>query len=209
MDRMFVSSVEKACVIALIEKGFESPRSRTRFIRLDNEFLGWVGLNRGNYSDYLQINPFIGLHCIPIMRLKSELAKEKYKEGDLASYSIHMGEIAPDVPQFIFNEQTDLAKEAGRLANEIFIHGVPWMKARANYEALTPMLEAKIEMLGGFPEKYASALYFSGKQETAVQFVQERTDLFDPNYEGTYSLHEKFGKPFLEMLDGEKGQKSC
>lgn len=207
MNRQFVNFVEKACVHALINRGFESPRSRTRFIRLDDDFLGWVGLNRGNYSDYLQLNPFIGIHCIPIMRLISELEGEKYKEGDSATYAIHMGEIAPDIRQFIFTENTNIEAEAERLADEIVIHAVPWMKNRASYNALIPLVESRIEMLGIWPQSYALALYLSGQKEVAKNFVLNRTDLFDSNYEGPYSLYEKFGKPFLEMLEGDEGKK--
>ncbi|MEP3891743.1 MAG: hypothetical protein ABJN69_14895 [Hellea sp.] len=209
MQKIFVDSVLKACDEALKLKSFETPRNGTRFIRLDENFLGWVGLNKGNYADNLQINPFIGIHCIPIMRLNSHLAAEKYKQGVSASYAIHMGEIAPKLRQFIFSSSTDLHDEAERLANEIATHALPWMKAHASYEILIPLFESKLEMLGGYPERYVSALYYSGKIEKAKNFVQERTDIFDPNDKGVYSLYEKFGKPFLDMLEGEKDRNSC
>lgn len=209
MNREFVNLVERVCIAALKKRGFESPRSRTRFIRLDINFLGWVGLNRENYTDHLQINPFIGIHCIPVMKLKAELAQDKYKEGDLATHAMHMSTIAPDVTQFIFADDTDLEAEADRLADEIVVYALPWMKAHANYEGLITLLKPNIEMLGGYPEKFAAALYFSGQASAARNFVEERVDLFDPQYEGPYSLYQKFGKPFLEIVGrAERKQKS-
>ncbi len=207
MDRKFVNRVEKACDLALVQNGFERPRAGTRFFRLNEDFLGWVGLNKGNHADFLRINPFIGIHCIPVMKLKAELAGEKYKEGNFATVSIHMGEIAPEIDQFIFTSDTDIEQEANRLAREIVTHALPWMRSRANFEAIIPLLKEKVEMLGGYPERYALALYLSGSTEKAKNFVLERTDIFDPNYDGPYSLCEKFGKPFLEMLEGEEGCK--
>lgn len=205
MDKNFLNLVEKACDFALVQNGFERPRKGTRFFRISADFLGWVGLNKGNQHDFLRINPFIGIHCIPVMKLKAELAGEKYKEGEFATASIHMGEITPDIDQFIFMSDSNIELEANRLAYEVVTHALPWMKERANYESLIPLLETNIDMLGGFPERYASALYFSGQKEKSRKFVEERNDLFGPNSEGPYSLHEKFGEPFIRMLENEKG----
>lgn len=209
MNKKFINSVEKACEKALVDRGFERPRKNTIFYRLDEDFLGWVGLNQGNFNDHLQINPFIGIHCIPVMKLIMDLKDERYQIGRYASYAFHFGEVAPDITQFIFTEDTDLEEEAERLAEELTVHGLQSMKVLANYEVLRTRLKDKVEMLGGYPERYVAVLYMMGLIGQARNFIDEKTDIFDPDYSGPYSLYEKFGKPFLEMLEKEKTKKNC
>ena len=201
MNTKFANFVEKECTKALVREGFESPRMRTRYIQLNEEFLGWVGLNRGNYADYLQINPFIGIHCIPIMKMVKELQGAKYKIGETATFAIHMGEIAPNVKQYIFQDETNITEVATRLSAEIMEFALPWMTKNASFESLLPKIEQKVDMLGGNPQWYASGLFLSGQEQNAKEFVQKRTDLFDKEDHGQYSIYYRFAEPFFEMVE--------
>ena len=163
-----------------------------------------TGPNKGNYSGHLQINPFIGIHCIPIMKLVDELEGEKYKTGSTATYAIHMGEIAPDVRQFTFTNDTDLEAEAERLADEVITHALPWMKSHANYQILLEIIKNKVDILGGNPQWYAAGLYLNKQTEAALKFVQSRTDLFDSKDHGQYSLYNRFAEPFFNMVSEKR-----
>jgi len=140
---LFVREVEDACEAALVEIGFKRPRRGDVYLEITNEFLGWVGLNQGNHPDFLRINPFIGIHCVPMMELSKKLGDEKYRKGQYATYAIHLGEICPNVDEFLFRQGDDIELEARRLSITIGEHAFPWMKEHASYAMLLPLIETR------------------------------------------------------------------
>ena len=89
----FKKLILHGCLEALKEKGFHILRSGNATKEINNDFLVWLGLNVGVYDSHIEINPFIGVHCIPIMKLVSEMENEKYQKGRYATYAIHLGNI--------------------------------------------------------------------------------------------------------------------
>lgn len=199
-NKVFIRDVEEACDSALVEIGFKRPRRGDQYLEITKDFLGWVGLNQGRHGDFLRINPFVGIHCVPLMKLCDGLEGEKYKKGSIATIAIHLGEICPDVDQFIFRPGEPIELEARRLSIVIGEHGVPWMTKHSSYEAILPIMEEKVPTLGGYPERVAAAHYLMGEKEKARNFVADQRAKFESEHKEYQPFFEKFAQPFLNLM---------
>ena len=199
-DKKFLHDLEESCDQALEAIGFRKLRKGRVVWNISHEFLGWVGLNRGNHGDFVRLNPFIGVHSVEVMKLCAFLNEEKYVKGDIASYSIHLGELIPDELGFLFEVGDDLSIEASRLASAIHSAAVPYMNSIAKYKTLLPLVEARMPLLGGYPERYAVILHLMGRTDDATAFVQSVMGQKD-GFSQFFSDHfRKFGQNFLKMF---------
>jgi hypothetical protein len=198
------NAVAESCEKCLEEIGFKRSKAGPLFIEIGGEFLGWVGLNRGTHRDLIRINPFIGLHVVPVEEMKNLFHRKKYRKGANATTSIHLGEIAPDVLAFTFMSEKDLIPESKRLAETIAIHAVPWFFEHANYPWLISRLESNLPMLGGMPEAYAAARYLNGDVEGAISYVKYAMHEFSNDGKGYDQYFAPFAKGLLALAaDGE------
>jgi hypothetical protein len=198
-DAAFKTAVVIACCDALEREGFTRFRKENVDWPIANGFHCWVGLNTGLYPDFVEINPFVGLHVVPIDKLWAKLKRGKYPGNysrSVATYARHMGELAPHVPAFEFTLSTDVPTEARRLAQLYATVGLEFAKAIADYESLLPLLRERIDMLGAYPERVASCLYLMGRKADARKFVEE----FLPAHQDYFA---GFATPFLRKLDDE------
>jgi hypothetical protein len=107
-DAKYQKEVLLSCYEAFAQAGFSRFRKEGIDWPLGGGFHGWVGLNTGLYDEYVQINPFIGVHVVQIEKLWTSLEQRKYDRGD-ASFAIHMGEIAAKERAFRFTRTTNAA----------------------------------------------------------------------------------------------------
>jgi hypothetical protein len=171
-DAAYKRLVLLKCYDALEAVGFTRFRKEGVDWPLQEGFHSWVGLNTGLSDDYVEINPFVGLHVVPIMRMYTSLEGRKYDRG-VATYARHMGELAPEEPAFHFTRQTDVEAGAARLARLYAGAGSTYAKSIADYEQLLPLLQERIGMLGAYPERTAACLYLMGRKEEARTFVAD------------------------------------
>lgn len=194
-DAAFKQAVLLACYDALAGVGFSRFRKEAVDWPLGGGFHCWVGLNTGLERAYLEINPFVGAHVVPIMKLYTRLEGRSYSRS-VATYAIHMGELTPDEPAFRFTPDADIDEEAARLARLYAGAGLAYARSIATYEYLLPLLRERVEMLGAYPERVACCLYLMGKIDEARAFTEEFLQRKRNYFEG-------FAVPFLKMLDEE------
>lgn len=173
----FKKYVLDECEFSFKENRFYIPRKGCVLLPIDENFLGWVGMNIASNAGMLEINPFVGIHCSEIFRTKSSITKKKYPKGETATFAIHLGEICPEVRAFHFysSEPESVRVEAERLVATIVKFGVPYMHSIASYNKLIPLLKERVDMLGGFPESYAIALFKNNELEKCVEFLEAHT----------------------------------
>lgn len=188
-----------ACETALVRHGFRRLRRHDVVFDISSDFLGWVGLNYGSHSTQVRINPFIGIHCVPLMRLVEELSGQSYQLGRYATFAVHLGEICPEVDTFDFSTEADLELESERLATTLRRYAVPFMEENASYAALLPILIDRVPTLGGYPQRLAVALYLMGRYEEARQFVLGRRAEYEAE-EAVRESFDRFALPFLKLL---------
>jgi len=198
-DASFRNAVLLRCYDALQREGFVRFRKEGVDWPLNNDFHFWLGLNTGLMANYVQINPFVGLHVVTIGKLIASVKKgdgrSKYHR-DYATYAVHIGEIAPHARVVRFTLGTDIDAEAIRLAKLCVATGLPFAKSIGSYEKLLPLLQARVDMLGGYPERVACCLYLMGRLAESHLFTEEFLAK-EPEY------FRGFAIPFLEMLHKE------
>lgn len=198
-DAEYKQFVLLQCYDALAVMGFVRFRKEAVDWPLDNQFHCWVGLNTGLNAEAVEINPFVGVHCVPIEKLwtgmKTGRYPGKYSRGH-ATYARHMGELAPDEIAFRFTRKTDVKAEAIRLAKLYATVGLGYAKSIASCERLLPLLQERVGMLGAYPERVASCLFLMGRKDEARDFVQR----FLPEHRNYF---EGFAVPFLKFLESE------
>ncbi len=183
MPKKFRDEVDSACDRAFESFGFQSRRRGSPRIRIDDDFYGWVGLNRSGVGDAVRIDPFIGVHCVPVMRMFYELdfyrnPKPKYLIGDTATISVHIGAFASELRPFIFKSDKPLENEAGRLAESIVKYGLPWMRAHASLNGILARLREREAILNGVPERIAITLFLLGRFEDLIAYLDRKRDEF-------------------------------
>lgn len=201
-DAKFKKQIHLQCFDALERAGFTRFRKEGVDWPLHDGFHGWVGLNTALEPDRVEILPFVGIHVIPIQKLCSfKGGKYPYKYSrSSATYAINMGlleSIADDERAFAFApHQSDafIQSECERLAHLYATAGLDYARSIASYDALLPLLQERVQRLGGYPEQVASCLYLMGRKVEAREFIE--------NFPEKYREYiDDFAKPFLELLD--------
>jgi hypothetical protein len=195
-DAVFKQDVVRSCLDALSAVGFKRYRKNDVDSPLANGFHCWVGLNTGLEQDHVDINPFVGVHVVPIEKLWTGLKVGRYPakyDRGMATYATHMGKLAPKVPAFRFTRETDVAFEAKRLAELYATKGLEYAASLASYERLLPLLQEKVDTLGAYPERFATCLYLMDRKDDARAFVSDFLKDHRDYFEG-------FAIPFLELL---------
>ncbi len=170
---MDIKLIEQACSVALSDIGVIMKR-RIGHFPINDDFVGWIGLNAGQHKDFTRINPFIGVHCPKVMKMVALAAEEKYRPNESATYSVFLGTLCPEIEQFIFTDEIDISAEAKRLASKLKEFGVPYMHSLANYSILLPLLKKRVPVLGGYPQRYAAALLLSGNYQKYIDFIESQ-----------------------------------
>lgn len=195
-----VKAVLEACEDALVRHGFKRLRRHSVAWAFSPDFLGWIGLNVGNYPTHVQINPFVGIHCVPLMKLYKESSENKYQPkkyqlGRYATYAVHLGEVCDEgLGGFIFPEGADIEPVAEELAVAVREHGVPYMQTLTSYEALLPLLRGREPMLGGYPERVAVCLMVLGRQAEALAYLDAKLEEYrkNPRYTEVQARWQRF-----------------
>lgn len=194
-DIAFKQDVVRTCLDALSAVGFKRYRKNDVDSPLGNGFHCWVGLNTGLEQDHVDINPFVGVHVVPIEKfwtgLKVGRYPAKYDRGT-ATYSTHMGKLAPTVPAFRFIRESEVALEAKRLAELYATVGLEYAASLASYDSLLPLFRDRVDMLGAYPERFAACLYLMDRKDEARTFVADFQKDHSDYFEG-------FAIPFLKL----------
>jgi hypothetical protein len=203
--KKFIDQVGIACNSALASVGFQIPRRTTRLIPISDDLYGWVGLNRYKAGDAWRINPFIGLHSVSVMRRWFELStrpKLRYLFGEVATAAVHLGELAPDIDGFCFEQAQPLDDEARRLADAVVKHGLPWMHEHASLEALLVLFKEREEMLGGYPERIAVALFLLGRYADLAEYLDVRLETYarQPAWGEVHASWKEFSEALRSRL---------
>jgi hypothetical protein len=201
-DAAYKKEVLLGCHDALERRGFKRFRKEAIDWPLENGFHCWVGLNTGLYANYVEINPYCGVHSVNIEKLWTSLKRGNYPakyDRAAATYAVHLGEIAPSEKVFRFSRSINLETEANRLADLYVRVGLPFARSIANYESILPHLKDRLEGLGGIPERVASCLFLMGHEEEAQSFVRGFLLGHEDYFQG-------FAIPFLKMVEEIRGK---
>src|ERR1039457_6694841 len=74
----------------------------------------WVGLDTVLKKDHLAINPFVGVHVVPIMKFYTALECRRYSRT-VSTYALDMGKLKSYGPVFRFTRHSDVDAVVARL----------------------------------------------------------------------------------------------
>ncbi|MEJ0100077.1 MAG: hypothetical protein WDO12_10170 [Pseudomonadota bacterium] len=202
-DAAYKKMVILQCCDALEAQGFTRFRKDEVHWPLGDGFYCWVGLSSNLSRESVGIDPFVGVHVGPIEKLWTRLQVGKYPvkyDRGCASHAVYMGLLSPRERSFEFSRQTDVAREAARLAQIYSTTGLSFARSIASYEQLLPLFKDRAHMGGAYPQRVACCLYLMGRSREARTFVDELPPVQQPYLEG-------FTIPFLNMLaEDERSQ---
>lgn len=197
LDRDFVDAT---CEAELRLRGFITPRKGTINFPINRDLVGWVGLNMGTRKEFIQVNPFIGVHVVPVMKMVAKFDGKPYKKGTIATLSVHLGELAPDVPTFRFSTRETATAEASRLAETIVDYAVPWFE---RYTDLTVVLDELLETdwrLGGIPERVAAMMVHLNRSDEAIRYVDMKLDEYNAENSSYLPWFSPFAAAFKDAI---------
>lgn len=185
---------------AFAQNGFTRYRKDDVDWPFNPDFHCWVGLNTALYPHVVEINPNIGVHAPILEKMYTRLGERKYSRST-ATYPITLGEIKAIANEMAFAFTPDQSEgfvrsEIDRLVKLYVQFGLPYALSIASYDALLPLLEARISRLGGYPECYACCLYLMGRKADAYDFCVAFLKKGKPSF-------EIFGKNFLKMVQDD------
>jgi hypothetical protein len=194
-DTAFQKSVLLKCYDALSAAGFLRFRREGVDWPFEGGFHCWVGLDTVLKKDHLAINPFVGVHVVPIMKFYTALECRRYSRT-VSTYALDMGKLKSYGPVFRFTRHSDVDAVVARLVRLYTSAGLAYAKSIANYELLLPLLQRRVGMLAEYPERTAACLYMMGRKDEARSFTEKFFAQHRDYFEG-------FAAPFRELLDRE------
>lgn len=198
-----LDALSKAAELAL-ERALQSRSARRLpsgvvIFPLSEQSLVWVGINLGRHGEALRLNPFVGIHSIPVMTLVDKMVGARYQKGRYATFAVHLGELAPDVEVFEVRNESDAESEGKRIAAVVEELALPWLVKHSTLSELLPCLKSRLQMLGGYPERYAAAIASAGDLESAKAFVRNKLAEYRSDDPAVLEHFEKFAMPFLQL----------
>lgn len=129
----------------LCETGFSKRRNEIFTFELNEETIGWVGLNRAIHRGdrLLEVNPVVGVRHQPLERRIATLRKEKFHAYIPPTVSVHLGYLMPDrtyVP-WLFSMEKDKVSLATKMVESLNEYGRPFMEANQSLEAICRTME--------------------------------------------------------------------
>lgn len=184
----FGVDVENACDLAFVEGGYRRPRRGTILWELDDDFLGWIGLNTGNHSDYVDVYPFVGIHAKKLEILFCQFSGEKYKLGDHATISKSIIDISPEFEiQRFLKDSKSINKRAKKLFDLVNPVAQEYFINNSSYADVLEELEKLQHMGGGIPEKVSMIYHLSNEVDMAISHLRSKVKEFGLDGHNTIS----------------------
>ena len=138
-SKSFVSHIFAFAAEELSRSGFQKRRADIFTVALDEEVVGWLGLNKALHrGGVLQINPVVGVRHQKLESRLAELLGQKPHQYVPASISTNIGYLMPEreYVTWSFQENTSCEAPIAEMAAAIAKFARPWMKQNAILAAL-------------------------------------------------------------------------
>ncbi|MDF1585812.1 hypothetical protein [Marinimicrococcus flavescens] len=155
----FPALVRDICREAFVARGYERPTKDKIVVNINKISLGWIGLNAGSFKEFVQIYPFIGVHCIPVEKILAECMQNiRYSKGRFATFAKSFIEIAKNnnTTEFIFSKDKDEILIKGKSMSETVDEAArPYFEYLSDIDNLITSVEKRQSQGGGMPQRLA------------------------------------------------------
>jgi len=119
---------------------FEKRKSGILTIKITDDVIGWIGLNKATRGQrgFLEINPVLGVRNQQIEKLVAELTREKFDEFVPPTLSGNIGYMTPanKFRPYLFSENGTVEPIVEELVNDVCEYGLPFIRAHSDMVAL-------------------------------------------------------------------------
>ena len=193
-----VAQMHAAVREPLTELGFRTRRRGILTTDLDEDVLGWVGLNTAtkHHPDAVEVNPVVGVRHQAVERLVAELRGERGHPYLPPTISTPLGYVMPQ-PRYrawLFTADAT-ASVASDLAAAIRDHGVPFMASGRHLDALAELAR---QGLGHFLEyRLPVVLLLLDRRDEALEEIARSLDALGDRSDAAAAELRAFGAEFL------------
>jgi hypothetical protein len=198
----FIKAVDSALEAALVDHGFLRLRKLDFVFPIDDEFDGWIGLNRNNkYARFGSIGLYAGwgAHCPEIEQFTSMCRGVKYKRGAICTAPLSWN-TPPTTRPFTFLATENLVQKADEVAMFYRNEAVPRVLEHASYGAIIPCLEGNVPNWGGWDQSLLLAYQLAGQTDQAKAYAQSRRKACSES-----DQYAEYYRPFLSRYIEQYG----
>ncbi len=142
----FTKNVFRTICTNLTVLGFEQQKPGLFVLRITEDTLGWLGLNKAvrGQAGVLEINPVVGVRSQHIEKLVAELSGEPFDESVPATLAGNIGYLTPANKYRPYNLSENSAAEtvAHELVAEVSQYGLPFIRNHTEMAALVKGLRS-------------------------------------------------------------------
>ncbi|SRR6266567_5155948 len=157
--------------------GFERRKPGVLTIKMPNDVIGWIGLNKAIHAQkgLLEINPVLGVRNQQIERFVADLTGEKFDEVVPATLAGNIGYLMPSEKYrpYMFPEDGPPEKPAEDLVNGVREYGLPFINRHTDMAALVEGLRTcrfAVPFMADY--RIPSALFLLGRTTEAGEYVR-------------------------------------
>ena len=195
----------------LTNAGMRKRRGDIYTCQLNEEILGWIGLNRAvHWGDgQLGINPVIGVSHQPIENMVAEMMGGKPDEYISATVSSPLGYLMPENTflQWLYEEGADNVSEVGRMVYAIKRYGFVFMQANSTLDAIVEtMLTSKTVVLHQVAYRLPVAYLLAGKVSLAEEYIHDQLEALGNRDDMAAQHYRRFAQNFSTRLTSQAKQ---
>jgi len=185
----FIKDVFQLLHTRLAALGFEKRKPGIFTIKVSDEVVGWIGLNKATHGQkgFLEINPVVGVRNQRIEKLVSDLLGEKFDEVIPATLAGNIGYMMPSdkYRSYTFSQDAPVETIAEELVNGFREYGLPFIRSHTETTALVEGLRTcrfAVRFMADY--RIPSGLFLLGRMDDAAAYLNaklaEIADRSDP-----------------------------
>jgi hypothetical protein len=180
-SKRLIAEFSELAARAICSVGFRKRSGDIYTRRINNDTLGWIGLNRAIHSasGVLEINPVVGVRNQAVEQMVARMTGQKLHSYIPPTVSAHLGYLMDrkEYTPWFFGEDEDNASAVRKMVSAIRAHGLPFMEANATLDALC---ETIANSRYGWPEQLAYRLplvyYLTGEVVKAKEVLDSHLE---------------------------------
>lgn len=188
----------------LSDLGFKKRQREILTCDLNEESIGWIGLNHGIGEGIVSINPVIGIRHQPLEKLVAEISGDKFHPYLPPTISTPLGSFLPknQYPLWEFAEGCDNYKTEKDMIRKIKKCAIPFMRSHATFETMVPLLiedrlaPSELQVMKRIPAAY----YLAGQKKMANKVLKSELKEFAGENHPAAQEYRQYVKAFLKLL---------
>ena len=199
LDKEFLKKVKEP----LMHLGFKKESEGTYIYSIDDNFCGWLGLNRSTqYADIL-LFPLVGLSSRLAIKLFHKLRGRRPKRTILPITMIPLSNLTGEKydPKWICSSE-DILKEVDNMSSFIKLDAIPYMQKNATFECIVNLM---VKHNQGHPQRAMYLIpicYHLLKQnQKAIEYAYDKNEKFKNENHLLAENYKIFFSNFLKYLE--------